>query len=78
MTARLLTRSMAGLLLGSALLGAFTPAPAADEQAALERVRNDCRVEGEAAGLSGEALERFIRDCVADLRELELINVERR
>ena len=35
-----------------------------EEQAAIAA---DCRVEGVAAGMSGKALEEFVRECVEEL-----------
>ena len=32
-----------------------------------EAIAADCRVEGEAAGMSGKALEEFVRECVEEL-----------
>ena len=37
----------------------------ADEEQ--EAIAADCRVEGEAAGMSGKALEEFVRECVEEL-----------
>ena len=32
-----------------------------------EAIAADCRVEGEAAGMSGKALEDFVSECVEEL-----------
>jgi hypothetical protein len=39
--------------------------PLADEEQ--EAIAADCRVEGEAAGMSGKALEAFVTECVEEL-----------
>jgi len=59
----------ASLLLG---LGSNVPAADTDEE---RQIRNDCRTEGQAAGLAGKELEEFIESCVAELLSAELINV---
>lgn len=46
------------------LLGVSNSPVADEEQAAIAA---DCRVEGEAAGMSGKALEEFVRECVEEL-----------
>ena len=35
-----------------------------EEQAAIAA---DCRIEGEAAGMSGKALDEFVRECVEEV-----------
>ena len=44
-----------------------------DDQA-LAEMQADCRIEGEAGGLNGIDLERFIEECVADLLSVQFSN----
>jgi hypothetical protein len=41
-----------------------TALAADDEQ---EAIAADCRVEGEAGGMTGQALEAFVKECVEEL-----------
>ncbi|MCB1802650.1 MAG: hypothetical protein KDI82_13240 [Gammaproteobacteria bacterium] len=49
--------------------------PAADS-AGNDQLQADCRSEGRSAGLEGVELEQFVRNCVAEFIEVELVNVE--
>jgi hypothetical protein len=51
-------------------------APAAAGSAAVEKLAADCRLEGEAGGLAGAALESYIVGCVEDLQTVEIHNTE--
>jgi len=62
------------LLLGTLLAGS-TFVAAADKGDEEQAVRSDCRVEGEAGGLSGKDLDEFVESCVSELLGVELINV---
>ena len=68
-------RTLPGLLL--ACLFGLLPAAASAGDSAGDRLRADCRLEGEAGGLSGKALDAFIEQCVTDLLEVELHNVRK-
>lgn len=46
------------------------------DQPDLADLRADCRIEGEAGGLSGTDLDQFIEECVADLLSVKLSNTE--
>jgi hypothetical protein len=46
------------------VLGVSYPLAADSEQ---EAIAADCRIEGEAAGMSGQALEAFVKECVEEL-----------
>jgi hypothetical protein len=37
----------------------------------------DCREEGRAGGLEGPALEEFVAECVRELQQVEIRNLER-
>ena len=39
------------------------------------QIQEDCRIEGEMAGLQDQALDEFIVDCVADLSAVEFGNM---
>ena len=45
-------------------LGMSNPLFADEEQ---EAIAADCRIEGEAAGMRGKALEAFVKECVEEL-----------
>ena len=47
---------------------------AAGANTRLADLQADCRIEGEAGGLSGGELEQFVAECVADLQTVELSN----
>jgi hypothetical protein len=71
-----------GLLL---LVGLLGDAALAAEQngtlaAAVERdnALDDCRKEGKAEGLQGEALEHFVKDCVESVLGVEFDNRAKR
>ncbi|MDJ0738271.1 MAG: hypothetical protein QNJ91_01060 [Gammaproteobacteria bacterium] len=53
-------------------------ATADDAQTSDDQLRADCRAEGEAGGLDGTELEAFIRECVSDLRTVEIGNIDSR
>lgn len=62
------------LLSLSAVVGSsvvLASAPPANDQ-----LRADCRSEGQVAGLQGVELERFVRECIAEFLEVELVNLE--
>jgi hypothetical protein len=58
-------------LILAALIVATTNIVAADERAA---IAEDCRMEGDAAGMSGDALEAFVRECVEELSGISYDN----
>jgi len=67
-----------GLLLGCVLTfttGLCCAQPPGDQQD-LAKLQADCRIEGEAGGLSGADLDQFIEECVADLLSVEFSNTE--
>ena len=39
-----------------------------------EAIADDCRTEGEAASLSDDALEKFVRECVEELGGIDYGN----
>ena len=45
------------------------PTPSDESQ-----IRADCRLEGEAGGLSGSDLDQFVEECVADLQSVQFSN----
>jgi hypothetical protein len=47
-----------------------------DEQQNLADLQADCRIEGEAGGLSGTDLDQFVEECVADLLSVKFSNTE--
>jgi len=47
-----------------------------DDQQDLAKLQADCRIEGEAGGLSGADLHQFVEDCVADLLSVQFSNTE--
>lgn len=47
------------------------------DEEALHRLRADCRVEGEAGGLRGAELERFIAQCIVDLQTVQIRHIDR-
>ncbi len=49
--------------------------PPGDQQR-LADLQADCRIEGEAGGLSGTDLDQFVEECVADLLSVKLSNTE--
>lgn len=54
----------------------LTQADPSPEPQALQKARADCRLEGEAGGISGIELEDFIDQCVADLLSVEILNIQ--
>jgi hypothetical protein len=67
-----------GLLALALTVGAAAPLNAGQiDDGQLQRLRADCRVEGEAGGLRGAGLERFIAQCVADLQTVEIRHIDR-
>lgn len=48
----------------ASIMSLSTALAADDEQ---EAIAADCRVEGEAAGMTGQALEAFVKECVEEL-----------
>ena len=58
-----MNKGMIPILIASLL--SLSNSLAADEEQ--EAIAADCRVEGEAAGMSGKALEEFVRECVEEL-----------
>jgi len=61
------------ILAFSAGLGSAQPP---GDQPDLADLQADCRIEGEAGGLSGTDLDQFIEECVADLLSVKLSNTE--
>lgn len=59
------------ILAFSAGLGSAQPP---GDQPDLADLQADCRIEGEAGGLSGTDLDQFIDECVADLLSVKLSN----
>ena len=42
-----------------------------------QQLLDDCRLEGRAAGMDGDALETYIKECVEDFAETEIkTNIE--
>lgn len=50
---------------------------ASAEAAEQSRMLADCRAEGLAGGLSGAALDAFVAECMRELRQVEIRNLER-
>jgi len=55
--------------------GLWAAQPPGDWQNHAE-LQADCRIEGEAGGLSAADLDQFIQECVADLLSVEFSNTE--
>ena len=58
-----MNKGMLPMIFTTALWASY-PLAADSEQ---EAIAADCRIEGEAAGMSGQALEEFVRECVEEL-----------
>jgi len=58
-----MNKGMIPILIATAL--SLSNSLVADEEQAA--IAADCRVEGEAAGMSGKALEEFVKECVEEL-----------
>lgn len=54
-------------LLALLCLGLFGNVQADEE---LDAIAADCRMEGEAGGMDGQALEEFVKECVEELSGL--------
>ena len=65
----LLLACILGCVPGTGLAAQSPP----DDQA-LAEMQADCRIEGEAGGLNGTDLDRFIEECVADLLSVQFSN----
>ena len=67
-----------GILLGCVLAftaGLCSAQPPGDQQD-LADLQADCRIEGEAGGLSGTDLDQFVEESVADLLSVKFSNTE--
>ena len=56
-------------------LAAFSSGIQAVQSAEEKEIRADCKVEGEAGGMTGQALEDFVATCTAELMGTTFINV---
>lgn len=66
-------RSLLAVLVAvSAGLCMAEPSPKRDTDRA--QLQADCRLEGEVGGLTGNDLEQFVEECVADLQSVEFGN----
>ncbi|WP_125931812.1 hypothetical protein [Thiosocius teredinicola] len=60
------------LLMASAGSSVFA---AEDQEQQLKQYQDDCRLEGEASGLTGSHLDEYIQQCVEELADVEMTNI---
>ncbi len=62
------------LLMAAAGSSAF--AAEDDKEQQLKQYQDDCRLEGEAGGLSGSNLDEYVQQCVEELSSVEMTNLQ--
>ena len=64
-------------LYGLAIASLAASAPLLAKDSADRQLVEDCRLEGKAAGMTGSALDTYVKECIEDFAETEInTNIE--